>query len=328
MKAARSENGNVAIVDIDIPELTQTSLLVQTEYSALSTGTELMVVQEKLTAFLGYSATGIVREVGPGMTHIQTGQRIACYGVPTHAEYFMANKHSISVVPDHVDPQEAAFAGIGTIAIQALRQADLHFGETVVVLGLGLLGQMVAQIAQAAAYHVIGIDLIEERCRIAEQAGIHACFRSPEEVKQYINQVTGGVGADCVIICSSSKKHRLIDQGLEWIRSRGKIVIVGDTHTEFDRNALFYKEAQITISRAGGPGRYDDSYEKEGHDYPQGYVRWTMNRNLGEFVRLLSDHRLNLKPLITGIYRLEDIASVYAAIRSSPQNSMGNLIAF
>ncbi|BBH22815.1 hypothetical protein Back11_41600 [Paenibacillus baekrokdamisoli] len=328
MKAARSENGNVAIVDIGIPELTKTSILVQTEYSALSSGTELMVVQEKRTTFLGYSATGIVREVGSGITHIKTGQRIACYGVPTHSEYFMANKHSVSIVPEHVDPREAAFAGIGTIAIQALRQADLHFGESVVVLGLGLLGQMVAQIAKAAAYHVIGVDLIEERCRIAEQVGIHADFHSPEEVKEYIRQITDGEGVDCVIICASSKNHRLIDQGLEWIRDRGKIIIVGDTHTEFDRNAMFNKEAQITISRAGGPGRYDESYEKEGHDYPYSYVRWTMNRNLGEYVRLLADHRLNLQPLITGIYRLEEIESVYSSTRSAPQNSMGNLIAF
>lgn len=328
MKAAKSENGNVAIVDILLPELSDTSILVQTEYSALSSGTELMVIQQKLNTFLGYSATGIVLEVGSGIKHIKIGQRIASYGVPSHAEYFMANKHHVSIVPAHVDPQEAAFAGIATIAIQALRQADLHFGESVIVLGLGLLGQMVAQIAQAAAYHVIGVDLMEERCAVAEHMGIQVACRSNDEVKESIDQLTDGKGVDCVIICASSKTHRLIDQGLAWIRDRGKIVILGDTDTEFDRNAMFYKEAQITISRAGGPGRYDESYEKQGHDYPFGYVRWTMNRNLGEFIRLLSEHKLNLKPLITGIYKLEEIENVYAATQNSPQFSMGNLIAF
>ncbi|UKS28298.1 zinc-binding alcohol dehydrogenase [Paenibacillus sp. HWE-109] len=328
MKAAKSENGQVAIIDSSIPELTDMSILVQTEYSALSSGTELMVVQQKINTFLGYSATGLVREVGSRITDIKIGQRIACYGVPTHAEFFVAHKPHVSIVPEHVDPQEAAFAGIATIAIQALRQADLRFGESVVVLGLGLLGQMVVQIAQAAAYHVIGADLMEERCAIAEQMGIHAACRSNDEVKAYIDQITKGKGVDCVIICASSKTDRLIDQGLAWIRDRGKIVILGDTDTEFDRNAMFYKEAQITISRAGGPGRYDESYEKQGHDYPYGFVRWTMNRNLGEFIRLLSEHKLNIKPLITGIYKLEEIENVYAATRNSPQFSMGNLIAF
>lgn len=328
MRAAKSENGKAIITDIPVPEITETSVLVQTEYSVLSPGTELMVMRQNKNVFLGYSGTGIVKEVGSGVDHIQVGQRIACYGVSTHAEYFLANKHHVSVVPNDVDPQEAAFAGIASIAIQALRQADLRFGETVVVLGLGLLGQMVAQIAQASSYRVAAIDLMEERCRMAEQAGVTGVCRSANEVKELVGRLTDRAGADCVIICASSKSHRLIDQGLEWIRDRGKIVILGDTNTEFDRNALFHKEAQITISRAGGPGRYDPSYEQEGRDYPYGYVRWTLNRNLGEFVRLLAEGKLNLKPLISGIFKLEDIDQAYRTTSELPQSSMGNVIRF
>jgi 2-desacetyl-2-hydroxyethyl bacteriochlorophyllide A dehydrogenase len=328
MKAARSANGKVEIAEVPVPEMTESSVLVKTEYSALSTGTELMVLRKHINTFLGYSGTGIVKEVGSDVTNIRVGQRVACYGVPTHAEYFVANKHHVAVVPDHVDPQEAAFAGIASIAIQALRQADLRFGETVVVLGLGILGQLVGQIARAAAYRVVAVDLMEERCRMAEQSGLPTVCRSTEELVDKVCQVTDGAGADCVMICSSSKTHRLIDEGLAWIRDRGKIVIVGDTNTEFERDALYAKEANITISRAGGPGRYDPSYEREGRDYPYGYVRWTLNRNLGEFVRLLSDGLLRIKPLITGIYELENLEQVYQSSAVAPQTSMGMLIRF
>ena len=311
-----------------MPEMNETSVLAKTEYSALSTGTELMLLRKRIDAYLGYSGTGIVTDVGPGVTNIRVGQRVACYGVPTHAEYFLANKHHVTIVPDHVDPQEAAFAGIGSIAVQALRQADLRFGETVVVLGLGILGQLAGQIARAAAYRVIAADLMEDRCLMAVESGINVVCRTIEEVSETVRQLTGGYGADCVLICASSKSERLIDKALEWIRDRGKVVIVGDTNTEFERDALFAKEASITVSRAGGPGRYDPSYEKEGRDYPYGYVRWTLHRNLCEFIRLLSEGLVRVKPLITGIYELNDIDKAYQSSIHSPQTNMGTLIQF
>ncbi|MBP1991490.1 zinc-dependent alcohol dehydrogenase [Paenibacillus eucommiae] len=329
MKAAKSSNGQLKIVDIPMHELTKQSVLVKTDYSALSTGTELMVLGfANVEVFLGYSGTGVVEAVGEEVTHVQVGQRVACYGVPTHAEYFLANKNHVTPVPEHVDAQEAAFAGIATIGVQALRQADLRFGETIVVLGLGILGQLLAQMARAAAYRVIAVDHMEERCQLLDSTGLLTACRNGEEVKERIQQLTGGKGADAVMICASSKSHKLIDQGLEWIRDKGKIVIVGDTNTEFDRNALFAKEAQITISRAGGPGRYDTEYEQEGRDYPYGYIRWTLARNLEEFVRLLADGRLNIKPLISNIYSLEDIGLGYQQAKDDPRKTMGMLVKF
>ncbi|MFD0712596.1 zinc-binding alcohol dehydrogenase [Paenibacillus sp. GCM10027626] len=328
MKAAKSENGKVEIVELPLPEVDASSLLVRTDYSALSTGTELMVLRKHINAFLGYSGTGVVDRVGSAVADIKPGQRVACYGVPTHAEYFVANRHHVAAIPDEIDSREAAFAGIASIAIQGMRQADLRFGETVIVLGLGILGQLAAQIAHAAAYQVIAVDMLEERCQIAEKAGIPHVCRSAEEVGGLVHQLTAGKGSDCVMICSSSKAQRLIDQGLDWIRDKGKIVIVGDTNTEFERDKLFQKEAQITISRAGGPGRYDREYEEEGRDYPYGYVRWTLNRNLSEFVRLLAGGRLNLQPLITGMYALEQIEEAYQASLQHPAVTMGQLLKF
>ncbi|WP_409345788.1 zinc-dependent alcohol dehydrogenase [Paenibacillus sp. MBLB4367] len=329
MRAAKSVHGKLTIVDIPVPEVTDHSVLVKTDYSALSTGTELMVLgMENVETFLGYSGTGIVQAVGKDVTHVQVGQRVVCYGVPTHGEYFLAYKHHVAPVPAHVDPQEAAFAGIATICIQALRQADLRFGETVVVLGLGILGQLIAQIARAAAYRVIAVDHMEERCMLLESTGLVEACRSNDEVKERLEELTGGKGADAVLICASSKTHKLVDQGIEWIRDKGKVVIVGITNTEFDRNALFAKEAQITVSRAGGAGRYDQDYEKEGKDYPYGYVRWTMGRNLEEFARLLADGRLSIKPLITGIYTLDSMDTAYRLAKESPSQTMGMLVSY
>ncbi|WP_158560960.1 zinc-dependent alcohol dehydrogenase [Paenibacillus contaminans] len=329
MKSAKSLNGKLTIVDIPIPEVTDQSVLVKTDYSAMSTGTELMVLGwAQSDVFLGYSATGIVQSVGKDVTHVKAGQRVACYGVPTHGEYFLGYKHHVTPVPDHVDPQEAAFAGIASIGVQALRQADLRFGETVVVLGLGILGQLIAQLARAAAFRVIAVDHMEERCDLMDSTGLLKACRNGDEVKEQLLQLTGGKGADAVLICASSKTHRLVDQGIEWIRDKGKVVIVGDTNTEFDRNALFAKEAQITISRAGGAGRYDQEYEKEGKDYPYGYIRWTMGRNLEEFVRLLADGRLNIKPLITGVYSLETMETGYRQAKEAPRETMGLMVKF
>jgi 2-desacetyl-2-hydroxyethyl bacteriochlorophyllide A dehydrogenase len=328
VKAARSLNGQLEIAEIPMPETTDSSVLIQTEYSAMSTGTELMVLRKGINAFLGYSAVGIVKEAGKDVDHVRVGQRIVCYGAQTHAEYFHANRNHVAPLADHVDPKEAALSGIATIAMQGLRQADLRFGETIVVLGLGIVGQLAAQIANAAAYRVIAMDLMETRCAMLEAAGVRNVCRTPEQVKERVEEATGGKGADCVLICANTKQHRLIDQALDWIRDKGKVVIVGDTNTEFERNKLFAKEAQITISRAGGPGRYDKAYEQEGLDYPYGYIRWTLQRNLDEFARLLASGRINLKPLITGIYRLEQLEEAYNQAEKAPAETMGTLIEF
>lgn len=257
------------------------------------------------------------------------GQRVAIYGVPSHAEYSAVPKNLAVPVPSNVEAEQAAFAGLGAIAIHALRQADLRFGEFTVVAGLGMLGQLIAMIADAAANLVFAIDLLESRChRLIEVKP--ACLASTlaEELGEKIQARTQGAGVDCVLLCAGTKTDSLIDQGIEWLRDRGKIVIVGMPNPTFTRNKLFAKEAEIVISRAGGPGRYDPAYEQEGFDYPLGYVRWTEGRNTAEFIRLLVEKRLDIGPLVSHTFAFQDIAQAYQACMDNPEQAMGILIRY
>lgn len=271
---------------------------------------------------------GIVAAKGAQVRHLEVGQRVACYGVPAHAEYYSVPKLLAVPVPEQTDGREAAFAGLGTIAVQALRQADLRFGETAAVVGLGILGQIVAQIADAASNPVVAMDLNDYRCGMLTQTtGIAACG-SADELTSAVGALTANTGVDSVLLCAGSATDTLIDQGLGWIRDRGKIVIVGVPNTTFSRNAMFRKEAEILISRAGGPGRYDSSYEQFGNDYPIGYVRWTQGRNVAEFIRLLAAGRLRLLPLISHVYPFDQIAEAYDTCLNEPQSTLGVLIEY
>lgn len=324
MRKAMSQAGKVELQEVEIPRPGEQFVLIKSEASAISTGTELAVLSKKMTVPLGNSGIGIVQEVGSAVTHLKQGDRVAVYGVATHAEYYLAPKHLTALVPAHVNGEEAAFTGLGAIAIQALRQADIHFGEIVVIVGLGILGQIIAQIADAAACHVIAMDVLEERCSLLKKTvpSAQVCS-SNEELADKIKEITGGIGADTVLICAGSKDSELIDQAIGHLRDRGKIVIVGVPKGEFTRDALFVKEAQILISRAGGPGRYDERYEIEGIDYPIGYVRWTEGRNTNEFIRLLADGRLRIAPLISHRFDFSQTPQVYQLCQDSPRECMG-----
>ncbi|WP_238178082.1 zinc-dependent alcohol dehydrogenase [Paenibacillus contaminans] len=331
MRAVIGRNGAAELTDIPVPGMRAQFVKVKTDYSAVSVGTELMMIRNSgntsQDASLGYSATGIVEEVGEGVTHVVPGQRVACYGVPAHRDYLLLPKHLVAPVPDGVRPEEAAFVGIGAIAIHALRQADLRFGETIIVAGLGILGQMIARIAHAACYRVIGLELMEERCQMLESIGAIAC-RNEEELKRAIEADPSCNGADAVLLCASNRKHSMIDQGIHWLRDRGRVVIVGDTGTEFDRDLLFMKEASVHISRAGGPGRYEQTYEQEGVDYPIGYVRWTEGRNMNEFLRLLAGKRIDVTPLITNECLLDGLPAMYKNLAEAPQQTMGIVVRY
>ncbi|CAG7617234.1 D-xylulose reductase [Paenibacillus solanacearum] len=330
MRVVVTQAGTVHTADYPDPELLPGHILVQTRCSAISPGTEMTAQRRKPEhpVVLGYSAMGVVQEVGEGVRHIQKGQRVACYGGPyvRHAETLLVPKHLAVPLEDHVDSGEAAFVGLGAIAIHALRQAGLQFGETVVVVGLGIVGQLVCQIANAASYRVIGFDLIESRCAKWESSGSAKACRSLQEVEAAVREATHNAGADAVIVCAGSKERGLIDSGLDWLRDRGSLVVVGDLKLEFDRERMFRKEAKLLISRAGGPGRYDRSYEKDGVDYPIGFVRWTEGRNMQEYVRLLSEGRLHVGSLITGRYPLHRIAEAYEQYAHCPQETLGLLV--
>ncbi|WP_053365847.1 zinc-dependent alcohol dehydrogenase [Bacillus sp. FJAT-27245] len=310
MKRIVAHNKKVEIIEGERPTLDgkPSYVLIKTMYSAISPGTELSILSnsENKQINLGYSAMGKVVECGSDITDVKKGDLVACYGAPYvhHDEYLLVPKTLYAKVPDTVDPKEAALCGLGAIAIHALRIANLQFGETVVIVGLGVLGQLIAKIAHAAAYNVIAYDLSKNRVEMLKEENLKS-FASVEEMEEAIRIDTNGQGADAVLLCTGGKRSPLTQECLKWIRTRGKAVIVGDIEPDFPRDLMFAKEAELRISRAGGPGRYDKVYEKEAIDYPYEYVRWTEGRNVAEYIRLLKEKRIDVRPFIKDVTDFE-----------------------
>lgn len=332
MKAVATQNGRLMVTEVDPPELLPGHVLIRTEYSAISPGTEMSMARRsgEKPVILGYSAAGIVERTGPGVEGIEAGMRLACYGGPyvRHAERLAVPANLTAVVPEPVDPQEAAFAGLGAIAIHALRVANLQFGESVIVVGLGILGNLVSQIAHAAAYRTAALDINPERGKKLRELGLPHVYSTPEELEKHLAEAAGQAGADAVVLCASGPGEALINRAMSWLRDRGKIVIVGDLTMEFSRADMFAKEVQVLISRAGGPGRYDAQYERENRDYPIGYVRWTEGRNVGEYIRLLAEGRISVRPLITDVIPLERAEEAYAKYAAGASGTIGTLIRY
>lgn len=306
--------------------------LIRTVCSAISPGTELMIARRpnERPAALGYSAAGYVTDPGDcvGLT---AGQRVACYGGPyvRHAEWLSVPRNLVVPIPESVGFEEASFVGLGAIAIHALRKAGLHFGETVAVVGLGIIGQLVCQIAHAASFRVIAYDLIPERRRKL-QTLLPACtvVERLDGMDAAAGGSTGGAGADAVLLCANSADGSLIDHALRWVRERGHVVVVGDMKMDFNRGLLFAKEASLTVSKAGGPGRGDPGYELHGNDYPIGFVRWTEGRNMGEYIRLLESRAIRIDPLIHDQYRLQEALNAYEKYKQVPEQTMGMVIRY
>ncbi|MDQ1913819.1 zinc-binding alcohol dehydrogenase [Paenibacillus sp. GD4] len=331
MKTVAAQHGHILVLDKEPPALLPGHVIVRTEFSALSPGTELSMAKasKERPVYLGYSAVGIVQEVGDEVQGLRPGQRVACYGAPYvhHAELMSVPANLAAVVPEHVRPQEAALAGLGAIAVHAHRIADLRFGESVVVVGLGILGNLIAQIANAGSMVTYGYDLNPHRASLLQNCGVRHAYCKREALEKQIAEQSRGVGVDCVMLCASGSGQTLINDAMHWLRDRGKVVIVGDITAEFSRSLMFQKEAQVLISRAGGPGRYDESYERNNQDYPIGYVRWTEGRNIAEYIRLLADRRIQAAPLLTGTYPLEQAQEAYAGY-SKDGNTIGTLLQY
>ncbi|MBT2758044.1 zinc-binding alcohol dehydrogenase [Mesobacillus foraminis] len=324
MKKVIAKNQMVEVVMEDKPKIKENYLLIKTVYSVISPGTELTLIgiSQDREIHLGYSAVGVVEEAGENVTGIKVGDRIACYGAPyvRHSEYLLVPKTLCCKVPDNVHTCEAALGGIGAIAIHGLRTAKLQFGEKVVVVGLGVIGQLIAQIAEAAAYDVYAYDLSRERTELLRQNSNVHCFTNTEELRTALKEGSPYPGADAVLLCTGGKHSNLTEESLKWIRDKGKVVIVGDIEPEFPRAGMFAKEAEILIARAGGPGRYDSVFEKDAIDYPYGYVRWTEGRNMGEYLRLVSEKKINVLPYVKEKVELEHIESAYKGLinKNSP----------
>jgi predicted dehydrogenase/NADPH:quinone reductase-like Zn-dependent oxidoreductase len=359
--------GRVNVLDLPVPHFGPNQVLVQNHYSLISSGTETGTLSKtpaelvkqtvsdpwmrhvvKHTVFatgvtqtarrvwhemitpreIGYSGAGTILAIGDDVERFEVGQNVA-YAATGHAEVAAPAINHVVAVPHSVDLRHAAFVTVGGIAIQALRRAEPQFGEVVVIYGLGLVGQLCTRIALAAGCVVVGVDINPRANELARAAGAALVVdpRDPEW-KRHILDFTGKQGVDTTIICASSKSDEIINASMEITRRQGRVVLVGYVRLDIHPKNFLYKEIDLRYSRAYGPGSYDFGYEKGRFDYPFGYVRWTENRNLAEFVRLLSGGTISVEPLIGGVYPVDDAQRAFDAVLQGSLPGIAALISY
>jgi predicted dehydrogenase/threonine dehydrogenase-like Zn-dependent dehydrogenase len=265
---------------------------------------------------LGYCNVGKVISIGKGVEDFTIGDRVASNG--PHAEYVCVPKNLVAKIPSNVTDDEAVFTVIGAIGLEGIRLANPTFGESVVVIGLGLVGLMTAQLLKANGCHVIGFDYDIKKISLANSFGIEAVNlnKGIDQVK-YVKNATNNVGADAVIITASNSSNELISQSAKMSRKRGRIILIGVTGLDISRADFYEKELIFQVSCSYGPGRYDDNYEEKGHDYPLPYVRWTEKRNFEAVLKAISSNSICVKDLITEKVKLEDCHKIYKDMSAS-----------
>jgi predicted dehydrogenase len=249
---------------------------------------------------LGYSSAGTIVQTGAGLRGFHAGERVACAGggYAVHAEFAAIPQNMMVLLPDSVDFEQAAFSTIGAIAMQGFRLAEVQVGAKVAVIGLGLLGLLTSGIAAAAGCQVLGIDLVPNRIKLAQQMGAKNAVTRGEAVEA-AEFFSRGRGVDAVLICADTPSNDPVELAGEIARDKATVVAVGAVGLEIPRKLYYEKELSLIVSRSYGPGRYDPNYEEKAHDYPVGYVRWTQNRNIESFLDLLAQEKLDVSPLIT-----------------------------
>lgn len=270
---------------------------------------------------LGYSCAGRVIAVGADVDTFQIGDRVACAGAgyANHAEVVFVPKHLAVTVPPSVSAEKACFTTVGAIALQGLRLAKPELGETVAVIGLGLVGLLAAQLARAAGCRVVGMDLSSERCRQAMDLGIDDAVTDGEQLAERCRQLTAGHGADKVIVAASTKSSQPIALAGEISRQQGIVAVVGAVGMDVPRQPYYDKELVLRVSRSYGAGRYDPEYEEKGRDYPIGYVRWTENRNMEAFVQQLARGAVQTEPLVSHRFDIGNADQAYGLISGKGQ---------
>jgi predicted dehydrogenase len=359
--------GRVVVLELPVPHLGADQVLVQNRYSMISSGTETGTVSRtpielakqtlsdpwmrhvvKNTVFaagvtktarrvwyemitpreIGYSGAGTVLAVGENVEGFRVGQPVA-YAANGHAEVVAPSVNHVVAVPDELDLRHASFVTLGGIAMQSLRRAEIQLGETIVVYGLGLVGQVCTRIARAAGCTVIGVDVNPRANEVATQGGA-ALTVSPTDPDwtRRILDFTGKNGADATIICAASDSAEIINSSMEITRKQGRVVIVGYVKLDIHPKNFLYNEIDLRYSRAYGPGSYDASYEKGRIDYPFGYVRWTENRNLGEFINLIATGAVQLDPLIGDVYPVDEAQRAFDDIRAGKLAGRAALLSY
>jgi polar amino acid transport system substrate-binding protein len=349
------KTGEVSVADVPPPIAQRGRVLVRTAASLISAGTERMTVelgrksllgkarerpdlvrqviqkaqreglantitavQSKLNAAnaLGYSAAGIVQDVGDDVTDFRAGDRVACAGAgfASHAEVLSVPKNLCVRLPDAVDFEAAAFGTLGAIALQGVRLAEPTLGESIVVIGLGLLGQLTVQLLKANGCRVFGVDLDAAKVELARTLGADDGCASGGETLQAVSDWSRGRGADAVLITAATASDQPIELAGEISRLKGRVVAVGLVGMNVPRKIYYERELTLKVSMSYGPGRYDREYEERGHDYPFAYVRWTEGRNIEAFLDLVAAGSVRIAPLITHRFSIEDGERAYNLI--------------
>lgn len=358
MKQVLVKRGQAIVSDIPAPIVSDNGVLVKVLYSCISAGTEMVGVTESgksivkkameqpekvkkaLNMFksqgidsiigkvkemespksIGYSASGVVIGLGKNVLDLKIGDKVACAGagLANHAEYIDVPRSLVMRVPQRVTMDLASTVTTGGIAMQGVRRADLRLGETVAVLGLGILGQLSVQILKASGCKVIGIDIDERRLNIAKETGCDYVINSAKyDVIEEVEKITEGYGVDVTIITASANSNEVLAQAFNICRKKGKVVLVGVVGNEYKREDMYEKELDFIISTSYGPGRYDPNYEEKCIDYPYAYVRWTENRNMEEYLRLVAENKIDLKPVIEKIYEIDKASEAYEDLKNS-----------
>jgi len=343
------KTGKTDLAELPIPQVKKGAVLIRTTYSLVSSGTERMLVEfgksnliskarqqpEKVkqvldkiktdglfTTFesvkskldqplpLGYSNVGVVKDIGLGVSGFQVGVRVISNG--PHAEVVSVPKNLCARIPENVTDEEAAFTVPAAIALQGIRLANPTLGETFAVTGLGLIGLLTVQLLKAQGCQVLGIDYDSIRCDLASSFGAEVVNLSKgEDPVSAADHFTRGRGIDSVLITAATKSNEPLHQAAQMCRKRGRIILVGITGLELRRDDFYEKELSFQVSCSYGPGRYDQNYERKGHDYPLGYVRWTEQRNFEAVLDMMVEGKLDVKPLITHSFPFHEAKKAY-----------------
>jgi predicted dehydrogenase/threonine dehydrogenase-like Zn-dependent dehydrogenase len=272
---------------------------------------------ETLTA-LGYSCSGVVLEVGAAVTAFRPGDRVACAGAgyASHGEINFVPANLAVLVPEDVSLEAASLTTIGAIAMQGVRQANVTFGETVAVIGVGLVGVLTIQILRAAGCRVVAIDVSRERAAHAMNLGAQLGLGTDDPGLEHAVRSFSRYGVDAALITAATRSADPLELAAKLLRDRGRISIVGDVGMGVSRANMYRKEISLAMSRSYGPGRYDPRYEEGGQDYPIGFVRWTEQRNMEAFLDLLSSGSLHVEALLKHRYPVEQGTKAYAAVEA------------
>jgi predicted dehydrogenase/threonine dehydrogenase-like Zn-dependent dehydrogenase len=370
MKQVLIHKGSALVADVPAPRVEPGEVLVGVRVSCLSVGTEMSGVRSSAVPLwkkalqqpekvgevanklatqglrrtwsavqgkideakpTGYSATGVVLEVGEGITDLAPGDRVACAGAQCayHAEFIRVPRNLCAPLPDELDWESASTVTLGAIALQGVRRAQPTLGENFVVIGLGLLGQLTVQMLKANGCRTIGVDLDPSRIAQAKALGLDVGL-SPgdgDDIQQ-VARLTDGLGADGVIITAATPSDAVMSTAFRMCRRKGRVVLVGSVGLNLNREDFYAKEIDFFISTSYGPGRYDHRYEEQGLDYPASYVRWTENRNMAEYLRLLAEKRVQVAPLVSARYPVDEAGKAYASLSEPGSKPMVVLLTY